>query len=132
MSERVLTITIGVAAGIAWNLASLWCLSRMLAAWLVPPPARGGAITGLTFERRPESRPATILRFQSAFGGRWQVVGWLLVKFPLLYLLAFALLRGSSVSLVGFGAGFSAVLVVMLAAFALRAQRRIAVPSNGR
>ena len=102
MSERVLTITIGVVAGIAWNLASLWCLSRLLAAWLGPSPSKRRAI------------------------------GWLLVKFPLLYLLAFALVRGSSVSLIGFGAGFSAVLVVMLAAFALRAQRRIAVPSNGR
>jgi len=68
----------GVLAGAAWNLASLWCLSRMLAAWLGP---------------RRSSRRA---------------LGWLLVKFPLLYVLAFVMLRSGSVSLVGFGIGFGA------------------------
>jgi len=86
----------GVLAGAAWNLASLWCLSRMLAAWLGP---------------RRSSRRA---------------LGWLLVKFPLLYVLAFVMLRSGSVSLVGFGIGFTVVLSLALLGVAIRAQRLLA------
>ena len=93
----------GMFAGAAWNLASLWCLARMLAAWLGP---------------RASTRRA---------------LGWLLVKFPLLYLLAFVMLRGRAVSIVGFGIGFTVVLVVALASLAVRTQRLLApVKSHGR
>ena len=85
----------GVLAGGLWNLASLWCLSQLLAAWLGP---------------RPSSRRAIL---------------WLSVKFPLLYLAAFALMRQSGLSLVGFGVGFTVVLIVAVAALALQAQRMV-------
>jgi hypothetical protein len=42
-------------------------------------------------------------------------VGWLLVKFPLLYVLLFACWRLPLVSIVGFGVGFGAVLLLSLA-----------------
>ena len=83
---------LGVIAGGFWNLANLWCLERVLSAWLQPQPSRRRAL------------------------------GWVLVKFPLLYLLAFMLLRVSFVSLVGFGIGFTVVLVVAIWWFILRAR----------
>ena len=85
----------GVLAGGLWNLASLWCLSQLLAAWLGPRPSQRRAIL------------------------------WLSVKFPLLYLAAFALMRQSGLSLVGFGVGFTVVLIVAVAALALQAQRMV-------
>jgi hypothetical protein len=80
---------IGVMTGAAWNLASLWCLARLLAAWLGPRSSRRRA------------------------------VGWLLVKFPLLYLLIVLLVRSPAVSVVAFGVGFSVVLVSALIGVAL-------------
>ncbi len=79
---------LGVAAGGAWNLTSLWCLMRLMQAWLGPHPSRTRAIV------------------------------WLLVKFPLLYLLAVVCLSRASISLVGFGIGFSVVLMIVLGWFA--------------
>ncbi len=54
-----------------------------------------------------------LVRLLSAWTGakRWPAVGWCLVKFPLLYLGVFALLRLPGLSAVGFGVGFSLVLV---------------------
>ena len=92
----------GVLAGGAWNLASLWCLARLLNAWLGPHPSR----------RR--------------------VIGWLLVKFPLLYLLVFLLLRRPAVSLVGFGVGFTVVLAVVVGGMAVPATRMAAARSHDR
>ena len=80
MSEPWTTLAIGVAAGVAWNGASLWCLTQLLRAWLGPQPSRRRAII------------------------------WVVVKFPLLYALTFFLLRNAKVSIVGFGIGFSVVL----------------------
>jgi hypothetical protein len=91
-----------VAIGGGWNLASLFCLAQLLRAWLGPNASR----------RR--------------------VLGWLLVKFPLLYLVAFGLLRGALVSFVGFAAGFSVVLVAALGWWLVRAQRMILVRPHGR
>ena len=85
----------GVLAGGLWNLASLWCLSQLLAAWLGPQPSRRRAIL------------------------------WLSVKFPLLYLAAFALLRQPGLSLIGFGVGFSLVLVIAVAALAANARQMV-------
>jgi len=88
----------GVLAGGAWNLASVWCLAHLLNAWLGPRPSRRRAI------------------------------GWLMVKFPLLYLLVFALLRSPAISLIGFGIGFSLVLAVVVGWFALNVKRLTASP----
>jgi hypothetical protein len=93
---------LGLAAGAAWNLASLWLLTRLLGAWLGP---------------RPSTRRA---------------IGWLLLKFPLLYLGAFVLLRHPSISVIGFGIGFTLVLAVAVAALALKAGRMTARTSHGR
>ncbi len=95
------SVMLGVLAGAAWNLASLWCLTRMMGAWLGPN------------------------------GSTKRAAGWILVKFPLLYLLAFAMLR-SSISIIGFGIGFSVVLLVSVAWFVLNAQKLMAVRSDGR
>lgn len=84
---------LGVAAGGAWNLASLWCLTRLLQAWLGPQPSRARA------------------------------VGWLLAKFPLLYVLVFGYLARPSASVVGFGIGFSVVLAAVVGGFAAQAAR---------
>ncbi len=94
-------IVTGLLAGGVWNLANFWCLSRLLNAWLTPHASRRRAL------------------------------GWLLVKFPLLYLLVFLLLRAPSVSLVGFGLGFTAVLAMTVGWFLLQSQR-IVVQSHGR
>lgn len=77
-------LALGILAGGTWNIASLWCLARLLNAWC-----------------RPRS-------------SRRQVLGWLLLKFPLLYLVVFGLLRMPAVSLVGFSVGFSLILVLAL------------------
>ena len=91
--------TLGVAVGGAWSLASLWCLTRLLASWLGPQRSTR------------------------------QVVGWLVVKFPLLYLLAFWLMRRPAVSFLGFGVGFSVVLVTAIAGLAIHARRIIPPPA---
>ena len=93
---------LGVFAGGAWNLASLWCLVQLLNAWLGPAPSRK------------------------------RVWGWLLVKFPLLYFLAFGLLWTKAVSAVGFGVGFSVVLLVILTGMACQAKHLVITRPHGR
>lgn len=93
---------LGIAAGGGWNLASLWCLTRLLNAWLGPNPSRRRA------------------------------VGWLLVKFPLLYLLVIAILRVPDVSRLGFSAGFTLVLAFAIGRFILQAKRALALRADGR
>ncbi len=95
-------IALGVLAGGLWNLVSLWCLARLLNAWLGPHP----------------SNP--------------RVLAWLLVKFPLLYLLVWGLVRSPAVSLLGFGLGFSLVLVSIVGGFASHVRRMMPARSHGR
>lgn len=92
--------SLSLLAGAAWNGANLWCLRRLLGAWLGPKHST----------RR--------------------VVVWLLVKYPLLYALAFCLLRQAQVSPVWFGCGFTLVLVAGLIAMALSVQRRLQAASQ--
>ena len=91
-------IVIGLLAGGVWNLANFWCLSRLLYVWVTPRASRRRAL------------------------------GWLLVKFPLLYVVVFLLLRAPSVSLVGFGLGFTAILAVAVGWCAFPIKRMIVQP----
>lgn len=93
---------VGVVAGGGWNIASLWCLTRLLSAWLGPERSR----------RR--------------------VLRWLLVKFPLLYALAILGLRTPGFSIVGFGIGFTVVLLVVVGRFALWSRRPVGTHPYGR
>ena len=95
-------LAISVLAGGLWNLANLWCLTRLLLAWLGPQASR----------RR--------------------VVGWLLIKFPLLYAMAFFLLRVPDSSALGFGIGFTLVLFVSLGWYAKHLPTALATPPHGR
>ena len=99
MTERLL---VGLLAGAAWNALSLYCLSRLLRAWLAPSlsPRRAAA--------------------------------WFLVKFPLLYAAAWFCLSRPAVSLIGFSLGFTAVLLIVLAWAILRVQRMTVARSHGR
>ena len=90
------SLALGVLVGGAWNAASLWCLTKMLNSWLGPSPSQRRAI------------------------------GWLLVKFPLLYGGAVLALRTPAISLVGFGLGFTIVLVCALTVVALHSRRSLA------
>ena len=98
----MLGFALGVLVGAAWNLASFWCLVRLLNLWLSPKPSK----------RR--------------------VLLWVLVKFPLLYLLAGILLYTRVVSLLGFGIGFTIVLALAMGWFAWHAARMSMVRSHGR
>jgi hypothetical protein len=102
MSELIVKGAIGLVAGGVWNLASVWSLRRLLGAWLGPSPSRRRALL------------------------------WLLVKFPLLYLLAVALLRSPQVSSVGFGLGFTLVLIAAIAQVVMQVRSRTARHPHGR
>lgn len=97
-------VGLGLLAGGAWNLASLWCLSRLLQTWIGPPRLAGD---------QSGKGPAA---------SRRQAVAWLLVKFPLLYGLMFLILRAPNLSLIGFGAGFSLTLLLGLGWLAVHAK----------
>lgn len=77
----------GIIAGGAWNLTSLWCLTRLLQAWIGPKPSQRRAMA------------------------------WALVKFPLLYAAIFVVFQTKIVAFAAFSAGFSIVLATALAAF---------------
>lgn len=94
-------MAIGVLAGGLWNLVSLWCLAQLLRAWLGPQPSRRRAIA------------------------------WLLVKFPLLYVVIFRVFQSPGVSVLGFGIGFTVVLGVSLAWWLWQAQRMRIVKAHG-
>ena len=91
-----------ILAGGLWNLASLWCLTRLLGAWLRPDPSRS------------------------------RVGGWLALKGALLALLVGVVLRAPWLSFIGFGIGFTIMLIIVMASFALRSRRVIAGQSHGR
>ena len=93
---------VGVLAGGVWNLASLWCLVHLLNAWLCPTPSRRRAIM------------------------------WLALKFPLLYLLAVGVLLNQRVSVLGFGLGFTIVLLIIVSWFALQARQITLLRPHGR
>ena len=95
---------LSVAAGGAWNLANLWCLSRALGVWI-----------------NPQQAPRRVR------------IGWFLVKFPLLYAVAFGMLKIPGTSLIGFGVGFTMVLGSALAVtfMTLRAFQA-STPAHGR
>lgn len=78
---------LGVAAGGIWNLASLWCLTRMLHAWIGPNASQKRAVF------------------------------WVLIKFPLLYSAIFILFHKRLVPLAAFSVGFSIVLLIAMAVF---------------
>lgn len=95
-------LALSVLVGGLWHTASLWSLSRLLHAWLGPQPSK----------RR--------------------VIGWLLVKFPALYAAAFALLTRQTISCLGFGIGFTVVLVTAIGCVALQASPFMVSPPHGR
>ena len=92
-------MTLGVAAGLLWNVVNLWCLAYLLRLWI-----------GEGASKR-------------------QVAMWAVVKFPLLYAAAFVLLRHPAVSVVGFGLGFTVVLL-LAGLWTLLSARRLA-PHHG-
>ena len=86
----------GIILGGAWNLASLWCLTRLLQAWMGPKPSQRRAII------------------------------WLLVKFPLLYAAIFLVFQAKVVPFQAFTIGFSVVLAVATAAFLMGVRQTMA------
>jgi len=104
---------LGILAGGAWNLANLWCLGRALAVWFGPQASSPAS---------PASRRA----------GRRRAAWWFIVKFPVLYGLAVALLMVPGISLAGFGVGFSVVLAIAVIAGLVWSHRTLpSVPSHG-
>ncbi len=95
-------IALGILVGGTWNLLSLWCLTRLLNAWLGP---------------QHSSRRA---------------LGWLLLKFPLLYALIVVAFGHQAISLLGFGIGFTVVLVVALGVLGVSARQAIGARAHGR
>ena len=93
---------LSVLAGGLWNLVNLWCLTRLLQAWLGPSHSRRRALE------------------------------WLLVKFPALYLVVFTLLASPTISPLGFGVGFTVVLTAMGIVLAFQVQHPILVGSHER
>ena len=93
-------VAMGAVAGGGWNLASLWCLAQLLNAWLGPRASR---------------RLATL---------------WAIVKFPALYLLAFALFQIPGLSPMGFAIGFTAILIAAIGGLMVFSQRLAAPPSK--
>ena len=91
-----------ILAGGLWNLASLWCLTRLLGAWLRPEPSRN------------------------------RLLGWLALKGAWLALLIGAVLRAPWLSFIGFGIGFTIMLIIVIAFFALHSRRFVAGQSHGR
>ena len=111
---------LGMLIGAGWNLASVWCLTRLLRAWLNPPHSRRRVIGWSHHLPLPPEAGHQPSRLMSDRRSVWQVVGWLLVKFPALYTLAFILLQRQLVSPLWFGVGFTASLIVVLIWFAIR------------
>ena len=91
-------VVLSVLVGGAWNLASVWCLARLLGAWLGPQPSTRRAIA------------------------------WLFMKGGLLAFLLFGILRSPAISVVGLCIGFTVALVVVVGNLARRAQRIVPPP----
>lgn len=91
---------LGVLSGGFWNLINLWCLQNLLNAWL-----------GTTRSTR-------------------RVVGWIVLKFLFLYGLVVLLLRHPAISLMGFGIGFTIILISAIGIFAVQARGLIVTVSQ--
>lgn len=116
---------LGILAGGAWNLANLWCLGRALTVWLGPQPSPPAPLAA----RLPV--PFGTGR-QTGRAGRRRAAWWFIVKFPVLYGLAVALLMAPGISLAGFGLGFSVVLAMAVVAGIAWSQRALpSLPSHG-
>ena len=89
----------GILAGLLWGLANLWALARLLKTWVSPKRSRSS----------------------------WRVVGWLAAKFALLYPLAALFLKNVPGAAVGFGVGFTVMLVGVLAYVSRTAPRTVSV-----
>ena len=96
-------LALGILAGGLWNLASLWCLVRLLGAWLGQSPSR-----------------------------QWPVGGWLLLKGVLLCLLVGSMRHAQTLGLIGFGVGFTIVLAAVVGALACETRPLMAGRSHGR
>jgi hypothetical protein len=92
----------GILAGGLWNLANLWCLNQLLGGWLGPSRDRRRAL------------------------------GWLVVKFPVLYTLAFLALARAVISPLAFGIGFTVVLFSVVIWLAMRGPHLASSGSHGR
>lgn len=97
-----LRVAWGVGLGGLWNLANIWCLAQLVNAWL-----------GSQTSRR-------------------RVLQWLFVKCALLYILVVGLLQHPDISLIGFGVGFTVVLMGTVIVLALRAQHLFVPLSHDR
>lgn len=91
------TVVASMLTGGLWNLGSLWCLSRLLGVWVRPDPDRK------------------------------QALGWLAAKLAWIGLLIGGILRTPWLSFIGFGAGVTVVLIVVVAGLGIRANRRASV-----
>ena len=87
-----------IGVGAVWHALSLFCLARLLRAWLGSVPSTRSAL------------------------------GWLFVKGPVLYLALWGWLRQPSSSVIGFGLGFTAALLLALAWWAARTHALVSAP----
>lgn len=92
----------GILAGVGWNAANLWCLVRLVRAWLGPNP----------------STP--------------RLIGWGVVKVLVLYGSAIALLRHPGFPILGFTVGFTVVLAVAMGFLIVRPPAAIVNAPHGR
>ena len=128
-----------ILAGGLWNLASLWCLTRLLGAWLRPDPSRSRVVGWSPHLPRdavgnPSLDPLHKMVSEGREigpSGQRQVGGWLALKGALLALLVGVVLRAPWLSFIGFGIGFTIMLIIVIASFALRS-RQAAGQSHGR
>jgi len=107
----------GAAVGAAAGLAALWDLRLGLSV------AAGGAWNLANLW--------CLMQLLDAWLGRAskrRALGWVLVKFPVLYGLVFVLLAQPRVSVVGFGLGFTLVLFLAIAGLAIRTKTLTARP----
>lgn len=86
------TVAIGVFVGAIWNFLNLICLTQGLTVWF--------DLNDNRLDYRPRSR--------------WYKIGLFVVKFPLLYGSAIWLLMNPQVSKVGFGSGFTVMIVAAM------------------
>ncbi len=92
----------GLCAGATWNLVNLTCLAGLLHACITPQSSK-----------------------------RW-AIAWFVVKFPLLYAIGYQVLRRPDISILGFGIGFTLMLLLVLGWFTFQIPYLLPVRSHGR